>query len=813
MKRILYPWFLLGLVGPLSATNPLPQAVGLWNGYAGVTGPFVTQGFVSNLGLEFSPGWSIYLLGVNAGYSQNWLSLKEIKDLETVDTLDDVDKQRLLNKLNGPFLLTTQTDLYAPLFTAGKFAFSLGAHVLGYVKFPKDMFSLLLYGDSLNRLYDLSGLGTQMLAYGEVASAFTFPIRVPDFLGVYPDEGRTLWLGLSLAYLHGMYYVQLEDTRGQFLVTTGVDALLDTARFWTAGIPQPGSGNAAFQLSPAGVGMTERISLATQIDPRFGLSLSLDNPYGWINWYRDVRSGYAYFRLDNFQLSDVTDPTRAGQIVDSLIQDTVVEQWGGTLVTRLPVTLRVGLRYKDPHTPLSAFMDYTQGFAQTAWTSKTPQVGFGLEYLPVFFWPLRAYVAFGGNVGWALGLGTGIQAGTFRLQLGYMSHRGVFTSAKGENVYLAIGNEAPPLGTVEGEIKDSLTGQPLIARIEVSGKKKLTLSTDSLGRFSFKGKQGQYHIVASHPDYASRDLLVQLKAGKTIKVQLALRPLIADVALTFKNREDKQPVLGARVTLLPEGRRDTVQLISDSSGQVTVRLREGRYRMIVTHPDFQVLNTSLAVRGGVAIDRTVFLDPLYGWLKLKVVDAMKGTPLAAKVVLRKGTGEILKDTVLSASGYGEFRLKEGVYRLDLTVPKTRYIQRQVRVEIRGGQILEKEVGLLKKKMVFTFRNILFDFNKATLRPESYPVLDSIAQVLKENPTVVVEIGGHTDTRGSFRYNLRLSQARANSVREYLIQKGIEPNRLVAKGYGEMRPLVKPERTEADYQKNRRVEFRVLGEVK
>jgi outer membrane protein OmpA-like peptidoglycan-associated protein len=137
----------------------------------------------------------------------------------------------------------------------------------------------------------------------------------------------------------------------------------------------------------------------------------------------------------------------------------------------------------------------------------------------------------------------------------------------------------------------------------------------------------------------------------------------------------------------------------------------------------------------------------------------------------------------------------------------------VRVEIRGGQILEKEVGLLRKKMVFTFRNILFDFNKATLRPESYPVLDSIAQVLKENPTVVVEIGGHTDTRGSFRYNLRLSQARANSVREYLLQKGIEPNRLIAKGYGEMRPLVKPERTEADYQKNRRVEFRILGEVK
>jgi len=96
--------------------------------------------------------------------------------------------------------------------------------------------------------------------------------------------------------------------------------------------------------------------------------------------------------------------------------------------------------------------------------------------------------------------------------------------------------------------------------------------------------------------------------------------------------------------------------------------------------------------------------------------------------------------------------------------------------------------------------------------ESYPVLDSVAQILKENPTMVVEIGGHTDTRGSRRYNQRLSQRRAEAVKNYLVRvHGIDPSRLIAKGYGESRPLVKPERTEADYAKNRRVEFLIIGQ--
>ncbi len=75
---------------------------------------------------------------------------------------------------------------------------------------------------------------------------------------------------------------------------------------------------------------------------------------------------------------------------------------------------------------------------------------------------------------------------------------------------------------------------------------------------------------------------------------------------------------------------------------------------------------------------------------------------------------------------------------------------------------------------------------------------------------MVEIGGHTDSQGSDTYNLRLSESRANAVRNYLIQRGVEATRLIAKGYGESMPIA-PNTTREGRAKNRRVEFKVISQ--
>ncbi len=107
-------------------------------------------------------------------------------------------------------------------------------------------------------------------------------------------------------------------------------------------------------------------------------------------------------------------------------------------------------------------------------------------------------------------------------------------------------------------------------------------------------------------------------------------------------------------------------------------------------------------------------------------------------------------------------------------------------------------------------NIFFTPREATLLPESYAELDRLAEFLQNNPSIRIEISGHTDNPNKPEYSLRLSEARANAVFEYLVSKGIDKNRMQPKGYGGSKPLA-PNDTPENMAKNRRVEFTILNQ--
>lgn len=113
-----------------------------------------------------------------------------------------------------------------------------------------------------------------------------------------------------------------------------------------------------------------------------------------------------------------------------------------------------------------------------------------------------------------------------------------------------------------------------------------------------------------------------------------------------------------------------------------------------------------------------------------------------------------------------------------------------------------------KKPSWVFNDIKFDFDKATLRPESYPVVDGIYEALRDNPGLAVEIQGHTCSIGTDAYNMGLSQRRANTVLNYLKKKGIDASRLTAKGFGESQPIDN-NNTKEGRANNRRVEFKPI----
>jgi outer membrane protein OmpA-like peptidoglycan-associated protein/tetratricopeptide (TPR) repeat protein len=142
-------------------------------------------------------------------------------------------------------------------------------------------------------------------------------------------------------------------------------------------------------------------------------------------------------------------------------------------------------------------------------------------------------------------------------------------------------------------------------------------------------------------------------------------------------------------------------------------------------------------------------------------------------------------------------------------------------ETAAYQEVEKNICLKKIEVgsVIVLKNIFYDYNKATLRDASKNELDRLTKLLKENPTIKIELSAHTDSRGGDAYNEKLSQRRAQSCVDYLINNGISTSRLVSKGYGEKK-LIKTdaeiaklkfeEEKEAAHQENRRTEFKIIA---
>jgi outer membrane protein OmpA-like peptidoglycan-associated protein len=104
--------------------------------------------------------------------------------------------------------------------------------------------------------------------------------------------------------------------------------------------------------------------------------------------------------------------------------------------------------------------------------------------------------------------------------------------------------------------------------------------------------------------------------------------------------------------------------------------------------------------------------------------------------------------------------------------------------------------------------VQFETDSATIKPESYPLLDQVAQVMKDHPEVEhVRVGGHTDNQGTPQHNMKLSEARAAAVKQYLVDHGVEADRLDSKGYGQTHPIG-DNATEEGRAQNRRVSIHI-----
>jgi outer membrane protein OmpA-like peptidoglycan-associated protein len=124
---------------------------------------------------------------------------------------------------------------------------------------------------------------------------------------------------------------------------------------------------------------------------------------------------------------------------------------------------------------------------------------------------------------------------------------------------------------------------------------------------------------------------------------------------------------------------------------------------------------------------------------------------------------------------------------------------------RPGCPQKPALVIVTDKEIKITQQIHFEFDKDKIRPESFPILDAVAEVLVKFPKIRIEVQGHTDNKGSARYNKSLSDRRAAAVKKYLVAHGIDSGRLVSHGYGMERPIV-PNDTDQNRALNRRVQF-------
>lgn len=201
---------------------------------------------------------------------------------------------------------------------------------------------------------------------------------------------------------------------------------------------------------------------------------------------------------------------------------------------------------------------------------------------------------------------------------------------------------------------------------------------------------------------------------------------------------------------------------------------------------------------------------------VRVVNSTNKKNMAATISLQGAGDNVIVPSNSIMEGVYDFKVTEAKdYKLSVEADGFMFVNETVTLEGSAEQpkVVMKTIELKKLEVGFVsvLRNIYFDFNKATFKPESYNELNNLERMLQQNPLLKVEISGHTDNVGKKVYNQILSQKRAEAVKDFLTKKGIDSRRVTAVGYGSTKPLASNDDEEDGRELNRRVEFKVLSD--
>lgn len=334
------------------------------------------------------------------------------------------------------------------------------------------------------------------------------------------------------------------------------------------------------------------------------------------------------------------------------------------------------------------------------------------------------------------------------------------------------------------------------------------INTGALDFYFTIDKAGNVFTSRANKAIEGAQLDLYMLVPKTIKIDLVgyvynqktNDPLEANVDVAVKEKDPfklKSAVDGKFSTRLPEVTEYTVSTTAEGFLPKTETFKIPR------------------VNGDTTISIQVLLTPVAKKLMIigNVYDA-KTEKLITNATVElaiKGDKKGSLGKVPAQDGKYEKEIQKlGWYMVTASAPG--YLNSTDSLTVRSAEVspVSKDLYLQPFEIGTTVRlkNIYFDFDKTTLKKESFTELNKVVEFLKQNGTVEIEIAGHTDNKGADDYNANLSQGRSQAVVDYLISQGIDSARLSAHGYGESKPIDTND-TDAGRANNRRVEFTIL----
>ena len=273
------------------------------------------------------------------------------------------------------------------------------------------------------------------------------------------------------------------------------------------------------------------------------------------------------------------------------------------------------------------------------------------------------------------------------------------------------------------------------------------------------------------------------------------------------SRTDKPiPSVAVEMKALDKPKAKPIRKTANSRGTMVVKLATGGYHMDLTHPDYIPLEHEYSHgEWGDTLELAMTPRPEF---RCFVRDAKSDSLLASTITFLN----IADDKVLASANTNE---KTGAAQLRLPLNTSLRIHIEAVNHFALTAPLESIEGEytyylepIVKKRVIILHNLFFATNETTILPESKSSMQDLYDLMNENPEIRIRITGHTDNVGSDEANQKLSEGRANSVREELIRRGIAPERIEAEGKGESQPITTND-TEEGRAQNRRVEFVIL----